>query len=79
MCLEQNCVLGCKIFTGGEIKHHPTCPHYTNESLSKRYDMLEIYVESLSECVEKLIKAIDTKNLKEYKKAYNGLKILINK
>ena len=33
------CVAGCKVYTGGEIKHHKHCPYYP-ESLSKMYDDL---------------------------------------
>lgn len=31
---EPTCVPGCKVFYGGERKHHRDCPHYP-ESLTK--------------------------------------------
>jgi hypothetical protein len=31
---EKQCVAGCKVFTGGERKHHRDCPYYP-ESLTK--------------------------------------------
>jgi len=37
---DQNCVMGCKNFTGGEVKHHKDCPFYP-DSLSKYYDEME--------------------------------------
>ena len=33
----DKCEAGCKVFTGGEIRHHPDCVYYP-ESLSKMYD-----------------------------------------
>ena len=33
----DKCETGCKVFTGGEIRHHPDCVYYP-ESLSKMYD-----------------------------------------
>ena len=37
---EKECVLGCKHFYGGEIKHHKDCPFYA-DSLSRLYDELK--------------------------------------
>jgi len=37
---EATCVLGCKMFTGGEIKHHPDCPFYP-DSLSEMIDKMQ--------------------------------------
>ena len=36
----DKCEAGCKVFTGGEIKHHPDCVFYP-ESFSKMYDKLK--------------------------------------
>lgn len=38
---EEKCVPGCKSFTGGEVKHHPSCPFYP-ESISRIYDEMSI-------------------------------------
>ena len=38
--MKNGCEAGCKVFTGGEIKHHKDCQYYP-ESLSKMYDDLE--------------------------------------
>ena len=46
--MNNRCQAGCKIFTGGEIKHHPDC-HYYPESLSKMYDDLLIEVKKLQQ------------------------------
>jgi len=37
---DPKCVAGCAVYTGGEIKHHKSCPFYP-ESLSKMYDDLK--------------------------------------
>lgn len=37
---ELKCVPGCKHYTGGEIRHHKTCPFYP-DSLSIKYDELD--------------------------------------
>ena len=37
---DYSCVAGCKIFHGGEIKHHKDCPYYP-DSLSQRYDEMK--------------------------------------
>lgn len=34
---EKQCPLGCKCFTGGEVRHIKECPHYP-ESLSQLLD-----------------------------------------
>ncbi len=44
--MKNECEAGCKIFTGGEIKHHPGCQYYA-ESMSKMYDDLHSEVEKL--------------------------------
>ena len=36
----DKCQAGCKVFTGGEIKHHPDCVFYP-ESFSEMYDKLK--------------------------------------
>lgn len=36
---EENCVMGCKHYTGGEIKHHKDCVFYP-DSLTMMYDDL---------------------------------------
>jgi len=38
----KNCVAGCKHFSGGEVKHHSSCPNYP-ESFSEMYDKLRIH------------------------------------
>lgn len=38
--MENNCVAGCKHFTGGEIRHCKGCNSYP-ESFSEMYDKLE--------------------------------------
>ena len=43
---DIKCVTGCKMFTGGEIKHHEHCPYYP-ESMSKMYDDLRSEVKNL--------------------------------
>lgn len=37
---DVKCVPGCKHYTGGEIRHHKTCPFYP-DSLSIKYDELD--------------------------------------
>ena len=44
--MKNGCEAGCKIFTGGEIKHHPDCQYYA-ESMSKLYDDLQSEVKKL--------------------------------
>ena len=44
MCKDdfKTCVAGCKHFSGGEVKHHSSCPNYP-ESFSEMYDKLRIH------------------------------------
>lgn len=56
-----SCVMGCKVFTGGEIRHHPDCPFYP-ESFSRVYDET---VEKLKECENKAIPAHQTEKAAE--------------
>jgi predicted nucleic acid-binding Zn-ribbon protein len=42
------CVAGCKVYTGGEIRHHKHCPYYP-ESLSKMYDDLKAENDELKD------------------------------
>jgi len=44
------CVMGCRHFTGGEIKHDKNCPHYP-DSLSLKLDVMESYVERLTKAL----------------------------
>lgn len=44
--ITNGCEAGCKVFTGGEIKHHQDCKYY-DESMSKMYDDLSSEVKSL--------------------------------
>lgn len=37
---EKKCVNGCKRFSGGELRHHKSCPNYP-ESFSEMFDILE--------------------------------------
>jgi len=48
---QLRCESGCKAFTGGEIKHHKDCQHYS-ESLSKVCDDLEQQIKDLKEQVK---------------------------
>ncbi len=34
---EEQCVPGCKAYTGGERRHHEDCPHY-EDSFTQLYD-----------------------------------------
>lgn len=43
---EEECVAGCKSFTGGEIKHHKNCPFYP-QSLTRMYDEMETELAKL--------------------------------
>lgn len=36
----KKCETGCKVFTGGEIKHHKDCCFY-KDSLSEKIDILD--------------------------------------
>lgn len=75
---ENDCINGCKVFTGGEIKHHKDCPNYP-ESLSKAYDDLVRYNNDLVECITAMIEASESRDLKTFHRKYYGLKILIGK
>lgn len=44
--MKNGCETGCKVFVGGEIKHHPDCQYYP-KSLSKMYDDLQSEVEKI--------------------------------
>lgn len=44
--MENGCEAGCKMYTGGEIKHHQDCQHYT-QSMSKLHDDIQNEVEKL--------------------------------
>lgn len=44
--MKNGCEAGCKIFTGGEVKHQPYCRYYA-ESMSKLYDDLQSEVKKL--------------------------------
>lgn len=44
--MNNGCQAGCKVFTGGEVKHHPDCQYYP-ESFSKLYDDLRTEVKKL--------------------------------
>jgi hypothetical protein len=43
---EEKCKAGCRVFTGGEIRHHKDCVYYT-ESLSKILDDTEDELKKL--------------------------------
>lgn len=61
----ERCVPGCKNFTGGEIKHHKTCPFYP-ESLSKKLDEMDEVITTaldwrkLFEGADQKIKELET-------------------
>lgn len=44
--LKNGCQVGCKKFTGGEIKHHKDCQFYSG-SMSEMYDNLKSEVKTL--------------------------------
>lgn len=46
--MEKRCVTGCVNYYGGEIKHHPNCPYYS-DSLSKVFDELKAENKILKE------------------------------
>jgi len=48
---DTKCIMGCKHFTGGEIKHHKDCPFYP-DSLSKMYDDLKNRLNIRRELIE---------------------------
>jgi hypothetical protein len=41
----DKCEAGCKVFYGGEIRHHPDCIFYP-ESFSKLYDVLKKHTDT---------------------------------
>ena len=45
------CETGCKVFTGGEIKHHKDCPFYP-ESLSKKYDEMALSIKQIKSALK---------------------------
>lgn len=53
---ETKCVAWCEYFTGGEVKHHVTCPYYP-ESLTKLY---ADEIVSLKQEIERLKGLIET-------------------
>ena len=62
----DKCEAGCKVFTGGEIRHHPDCVYYP-ESLSKMYDdkdkriaELEVRLTEALNCPEFVLHHINT-------------------
>lgn len=50
---SERCQAGCKVFTGGEIKHHPDCQYYP-ESFTKLYDDLTRERDALKEEITSL-------------------------
>jgi hypothetical protein len=48
----KKCEVGCKTYTGSEVKHHPDCIYYPN-SLSERIDKLAASAPILKALVEK--------------------------
>lgn len=57
---EPKCESSCKIFTGGEIRHHKDCVFYP-ESFSEMYDLrlLEQSEESQEDLIEDFMNTID--------------------
>jgi hypothetical protein len=43
---NEQCETGCKVFTGGEIRHHKDCCHYSN-SLSEMLDDALLKIKEL--------------------------------
>ena len=41
---DKKCVVGCKAYSGGEMKHHKDCDFYP-DSLSQKYDKMEQQLE----------------------------------
>jgi hypothetical protein len=54
----KKCETGCKAFYGGEIKHHPDCIFYP-DSLSKKYDMMEIELQQERQAKKELVEALE--------------------
>lgn len=50
---ENKCVMGCKNYHGGEIKHHKDCPFYP-ESFTERYEQMEIELANVRGLAEKM-------------------------
>lgn len=46
----MQCIAGCKVFDGGERKHHPDCPFYP-ESLTKIYHDLNVENKTIRDLV----------------------------
>jgi len=44
--MYNKCEAGCKIFAGGEIKHHKDCYHYPN-SMSESFDEKKVELKAL--------------------------------
>ena len=71
--LKNGCETGCKIFTGGEIKHHKDCQYYAG-SMSEMYDNLQSEVKNLRlqivrlslPTILQLFKNAKSMNYKEY-------------
>ena len=50
---EKKCETGCKVYTGGEVKHHKDCIFYP-ESFSKMYDDLKVENKELKDKLESI-------------------------
>lgn len=75
--MSSKCVLGCKVFSGGDVKHHPACPEY-KESISGMYDSIEKHSKLMHFEVTNLLHAMDCDNRELFKKSIIKLKILTN-
>lgn len=52
---NEKCELGCKVYHGGEINHHPDCVFYT-ESRTEMYDKAVVRIKKLEEAMQKYVK-----------------------
>jgi len=52
---EEQCIAGCRAYTGGEIHHHKHCPFYP-DSMSMMYDNLKAENEIYKTQIQSMIK-----------------------
>lgn len=48
--MTEKCIAGCKVFDGGERKHHKDCAFY-QQSLSRIMDEQELIIERLKDVI----------------------------
>ncbi|MFT3994766.1 MAG: hypothetical protein QM660_10690 [Dysgonomonas sp.] len=62
--IEEKCCAGCKIYTGGEVRHLPECVFYP-ESLSRIYDEKDILLTQYKEALRHLVNLCDADSADE--------------